>query len=415
MFAKESFQKADYPGYNQKRGDGARCDQPFHLGPSCTFKFQIGDLKGRKKQSQNSAGSTSSLGGSNAPFRNLESLPLVQAWPWLHFAPPANTVCMPIPLQPYIVAQRRQSGLSLNLDGTVRAPLHQLPNFSIPGPSRNELSAPSSIPLPVCRIAFANHLALLKQPWYQQGSIGGLPGHVHQQPSFCIPGPSPNELSAPGGIPLPNCRTTFPNLLALLKQPWHQQRSIAGQPGYDDCSYFEHQRCLQRECEVRRKAMMPGAAGLSYSSAFLEQRHWDSVQRSQRCLQSECEVQRKVVMPGAAGLSYSSAFLEQHRDFVQRHGRCLQGESEVQRKTMMMPGAAGLSYSSAFLEQCNRSGWTRWSRRLSVKVSRRNLGTSDVYVYLKKKDNGTSMCIWEEDRSGRGTCTRSWPLQTWDI
>ncbi|KAL6844698.1 hypothetical protein ACP4OV_025357 [Aristida adscensionis] len=31
------FQKEDYPG---KRGDGARCDQPFKLDPCCTFKFQ---------------------------------------------------------------------------------------------------------------------------------------------------------------------------------------------------------------------------------------------------------------------------------------------------------------------------------------------------------------------------------------
>nr|GMC49787.1 heavy metal-associated isoprenylated plant protein 41-like [Ipomoea batatas] len=33
------FNKADYPGYNQKRGDGARCDEPFPLGECRTFKF----------------------------------------------------------------------------------------------------------------------------------------------------------------------------------------------------------------------------------------------------------------------------------------------------------------------------------------------------------------------------------------
>ena len=228
---------------------------------------------------------------------------------------------MPIPLQPYIGAQRQQPGLSLNLDGIVRAPLHQLPSFSILGPSPNELSVPGGIPLPTCRIALLNLLALLKQPWYQQGSIAGLPGHGHQQPSFSIPGPWPNELSTPGGIPLPICRTTFPNLLALFKQPWYQQRSMAGLPGHDVFSYFEHQRCLQRECEVLRKAMMPGAAGLSYSSAFLEERHRDSVQRHGRWLQGVSEVQRKAMMPGAAGLSYSSAFLEQcNRESVQRSG-----------------------------------------------------------------------------------------------
>lgn len=34
------FQKEDYPGYNQKRGSGAKCDQPFKLDPCCTFKFR---------------------------------------------------------------------------------------------------------------------------------------------------------------------------------------------------------------------------------------------------------------------------------------------------------------------------------------------------------------------------------------
>ncbi|XP_039797743.1 heavy metal-associated isoprenylated plant protein 41-like [Panicum virgatum] len=44
MVEKVSFRKEDYPGYNQKRGDSARCDEPFDLGACCTFKFQIGDL-----------------------------------------------------------------------------------------------------------------------------------------------------------------------------------------------------------------------------------------------------------------------------------------------------------------------------------------------------------------------------------
>ncbi|XP_019196228.1 PREDICTED: heavy metal-associated isoprenylated plant protein 41-like isoform X3 [Ipomoea nil] len=33
------FNSADYPGYNQKRGDSARCDEPFYLGKCSTFKF----------------------------------------------------------------------------------------------------------------------------------------------------------------------------------------------------------------------------------------------------------------------------------------------------------------------------------------------------------------------------------------
>uniref|UniRef100_K4A2R6 25S rRNA (uridine-N(3))-methyltransferase BMT5-like domain-containing protein n=1 Tax=Setaria italica TaxID=4555 RepID=K4A2R6_SETIT len=263
IFEKEKFQITDYPGYNHKRGDGARCDQPFPLGPSCTFKLQIGDLKRWKKSSGNNATSTSFLGGSNVrPSGKLETdtrllhlLPPVQARPWLHFTPPANTVRMPIPPQPYIFAQRQQPGPPLSLDGIVRALFHPQPMFSIAGPSLNAWRAPGSISSSMSRIA-------------------------------------------------------CPNLLAPQEQPWHQRGSIAVQPGGDGCSYFEHQRCLQRDYEVRRKAMMPGAAGLSYSSAFLE-----SVQRQEGPM--ECGVQRKATMPGAAGLNYSSAFLEQCRRDVQ--------------------------------------------------------------------------------------------------
>jgi 25S rRNA (uracil2634-N3)-methyltransferase len=43
LIEKVGFQKEDYPGYNQKRGDGKRCDKPFNLDPCCTFKFQISE------------------------------------------------------------------------------------------------------------------------------------------------------------------------------------------------------------------------------------------------------------------------------------------------------------------------------------------------------------------------------------
>ncbi|XP_048231564.1 uncharacterized protein LOC107261272 isoform X2 [Ricinus communis] len=35
------FKKQDYPGYNNKRGDGTRCDEPFRLGHCSTFKFRF--------------------------------------------------------------------------------------------------------------------------------------------------------------------------------------------------------------------------------------------------------------------------------------------------------------------------------------------------------------------------------------
>ncbi|XP_003576655.1 heavy metal-associated isoprenylated plant protein 41 isoform X1 [Brachypodium distachyon] len=41
MIKKVKFQKEDYPGYNQKRGDGAKCNRSFPLGECCTFQFCI--------------------------------------------------------------------------------------------------------------------------------------------------------------------------------------------------------------------------------------------------------------------------------------------------------------------------------------------------------------------------------------
>lgn len=35
------FNKEDYPGYNNKRGDGKRCDSPFPLGKCHTFMFEF--------------------------------------------------------------------------------------------------------------------------------------------------------------------------------------------------------------------------------------------------------------------------------------------------------------------------------------------------------------------------------------
>ncbi|KAL0680330.1 hypothetical protein Bca4012_008312 [Brassica carinata] len=36
-----AFEKSEYPGYENKRGDGSRCDMPFLLGECSTFKFRV--------------------------------------------------------------------------------------------------------------------------------------------------------------------------------------------------------------------------------------------------------------------------------------------------------------------------------------------------------------------------------------
>ncbi|TVU09959.1 hypothetical protein EJB05_43458, partial [Eragrostis curvula] len=129
MIEKLGFQKEDYPGYNHKKGDGVRCDRSFKLGPCCTFKFQIGDLKKQKILNGNRAGSTiSSIGGTETHPDKLRTSPV-------------RAVHVPIALDPN---QMRQSDLPLNSDATVRAPcFHQQgtvrPSFGIPGSSLDAL------------------------------------------------------------------------------------------------------------------------------------------------------------------------------------------------------------------------------------------------------------------------------------
>jgi 25S rRNA (uracil2634-N3)-methyltransferase len=88
LVEKVGFQKAQYPGYNQKKGDGPMCDKSFPLGTCFTFKFIIGDLKKLKQQNRRRAGSVSS--------------------------PPDSTVLTPTTLLPHVAVQRQPSGFALN-------------------------------------------------------------------------------------------------------------------------------------------------------------------------------------------------------------------------------------------------------------------------------------------------------------
>ncbi|GJM98491.1 hypothetical protein PR202_ga15510 [Eleusine coracana subsp. coracana] len=256
LVMKVGFQKVDYPGYNQKRGDGARCDEPFDPATACTFRFRIGDLKKLKKVNKNRACSIPNFGCPNVhpgqwatdvgPFHPL---PLVEAWPRQpgqlatgrgpyhplpqaspHFPPPDNAADH-IPLHPYIADERQQLGLPLNPDGMVGAP------------------------------------------------------YFHEHDTFCptpsTPGPSLNDLPAIGGIPPPMGRITCPNLCPPIEHTWYEPRTVSGPPGSDGYSYFaqEYQRSLQREYDMRRY-LMPGSTSSNYS-AFLEHRHMESRKRQE--------------------------------------------------------------------------------------------------------------------------------------
>nr|GMC53663.1 heavy metal-associated isoprenylated plant protein 41-like [Ipomoea batatas] len=50
------FNNADYPGYNHKRGDSARCDEPFPLGKCSTFKFIFSPSANKIPKSLNHSG-----------------------------------------------------------------------------------------------------------------------------------------------------------------------------------------------------------------------------------------------------------------------------------------------------------------------------------------------------------------------
>uniref|UniRef100_J3MYH9 25S rRNA (uridine-N(3))-methyltransferase BMT5-like domain-containing protein n=1 Tax=Oryza brachyantha TaxID=4533 RepID=J3MYH9_ORYBR len=117
MVEKVDFHIEDYPGYNHKRGDGRRCDEPFPLGPCCTFKFSIRDLKKKKKGHSSRICSTPSLGGSNVHPEILASdwspsqpFQPLRTWHWSHFQPPVNAVNMPVTFGLYSagIAQRHQ-------------------------------------------------------------------------------------------------------------------------------------------------------------------------------------------------------------------------------------------------------------------------------------------------------------------
>ena len=54
LIERVEFKIEDYPGYKQKRGDGRRCDEPFPLGESSTFKFRFSSKFNKKRRRKTS-------------------------------------------------------------------------------------------------------------------------------------------------------------------------------------------------------------------------------------------------------------------------------------------------------------------------------------------------------------------------
>ncbi|KAM3276050.1 hypothetical protein ACQJBY_044432 [Aegilops geniculata] len=258
MFDKDIFCKEEYPGYNQKRGDGAKCDQSFALGPCYTFKFCIGDVKKLKKARGNIVGSISSLGGSKfypgmlaTDTRSFDLHPLAPAWPRPPF-PPANRVDMPIMFDPYPFG----------------GPPMERPGFPVNFYGR----APERAP-------YFHHQDMI-QPLCRGPPVHVLPnqGSFHPPMDMIQPlcrGPPLHVLPNQGGFHPPMRSLEHPD------QPWHQERPPVVPPWRSNDYYSgEYQRSLQREYEIERQ-LMPVEAGLGYSG-FLENRYRESAQRQGR-------------------------------------------------------------------------------------------------------------------------------------
>ncbi|GMJ10512.1 hypothetical protein HRI_004720400 [Hibiscus trionum] len=64
------FDIKDYPGYHNKRGDGSRCDSPFPLGESSTFKFRL------RPRAKKASKASPRLGSMRKRSRHSETIPV---------------------------------------------------------------------------------------------------------------------------------------------------------------------------------------------------------------------------------------------------------------------------------------------------------------------------------------------------
>ncbi|CAM0951908.1 unnamed protein product [Alopecurus aequalis] len=192
MVRKVHFSKEDYPGYDQKRGDGAKCDQPFALGPCCTFMFCLGDVKKLKKSHGNRVASVLCLGDSKfySGMRPFDLHPLAPAWPQPHF-PPAwpqqhFPPAWPQPYFPFGVAPMQHPGFPVNYYGT-----HEAPYFHQQGMVRPMCWGPPLNVLPSQGGFHPQEGPPIEPPWiggcsYSPQGYHSLQFEIHRQQTFCM-------------------------------------------------------------------------------------------------------------------------------------------------------------------------------------------------------------------------------------
>ncbi|CAM0947652.1 unnamed protein product [Alopecurus aequalis] len=161
LVQKVDFSREDYPGYNQKKGDGVTCDESFPLGPCCTFMFRVGDVEKMKQAHGNRPGSISSCLGDNKFYPAISATDMMwpfdlhPAWPQPHFPP----VQLPIAFDPcrFGVAEMEHP---VNCYGT---------SFH-----HQDMVQPTHQEQPNCYGTSFHHQDMFQpihqeQPWYQEG------------------------------------------------------------------------------------------------------------------------------------------------------------------------------------------------------------------------------------------------------
>ncbi|XP_058782176.1 heavy metal-associated isoprenylated plant protein 41-like [Vicia villosa] len=95
------FKQEDYPGYNNKRGDSYRCDDPFPLGKCSTFKFIYNPRSMKDHLRRNHMEVSRQQMTTNLSFQEIQNMELFPAPVDLSYQPRASLVQKPNQLDYY--------------------------------------------------------------------------------------------------------------------------------------------------------------------------------------------------------------------------------------------------------------------------------------------------------------------------
>ncbi|CAJ2640134.1 unnamed protein product [Trifolium pratense] len=116
------FHKEDYPGYNNKRGDSYRCDDPFPLGKCSTFKF-INNPKSLKNHLRRNHMEVSRQQMTNLPFQETHYIERFPAPADLNYHP--QTI---LPFREIPNIEQVPTPVELNYHPRARPPFQNIQN-----------------------------------------------------------------------------------------------------------------------------------------------------------------------------------------------------------------------------------------------------------------------------------------------